>query len=93
MKFFLEFLEALARLLRGVPEFLQLPVRVVVFDLIRLSRFLELRDLRLEAGHRFLGAVPLQDDSFDPFLDLIDLIVEGDDLLLDSEDLRVALRG
>src|SRR5439155_1529988 len=65
VKFFLEFLEALARLLRGVPELFQLPVRVVVFDLIRLPRFLELRDFRLEAGHRFLGAVSLQDDSFD----------------------------
>src|SRR2546426_526325 len=75
------------------PQLLQLPIRVVVFDLVGLPGLLDLRDLGLETGHRLFRAVPLEHDALDPLLHLVDLVVERNDLLLDAEDLRVALRG
>src|SRR3989454_2723151 len=93
VKFLLEFLKALARLFRGSPQLLELPVRVVVLNLVRLAGLLDLGDLGLEAGHRLFRPVPFEDDPLDALLDLVDFIVERNDLVLDPEDLRVALRG
>src|SRR5213594_3425032 len=93
VKLLLEFLEALARLFRGRPQFFELPIRVVVLDLVCLPGLLDLGDLRLETGHGLFRPVPFEDDPLDAVLDLVDLVVERDDLFLDPEDLRVALRG
>src|SRR5207247_747183 len=60
MEVLLEFLEALARFLRGRVQFLELPVRVLMLDLVLFPGFLEQGDLGLEAGHCLLGSVPLQ---------------------------------
>ena len=92
MEVLLEFLEALARFLRGRVQFLELPVRVLMLDLVLFPGFLEQGDLGLEAGHRLLGPVSLQDEALDLLLDLVDLVVQRDDLLLDVQHLRVALR-
>ena len=88
----LEFLEALPRFLRGRVEFFELPFGVVVLDRVLLAGFLEQPDLGLDTGHRLLRAVAFEDQALELLLDLVDLVVQGDDLFLDVEDLRVALR-
>src|SRR3990170_1342292 len=89
----LEPLDGLPRLLRVGLELPELPVCVVELDLVALPGGLDLADLRLQAGHGLLRPVPLEDEPLELVLDCVRLLVEGDDLLLDREDFRVALRG
>src|SRR3989449_10826564 len=88
VKLLLEFLTALTRLFLGRPQLLELPVRVVMFDLIRLPGLLDLGDLGLEAGHRLFRPVPFENDPLDALLDLVDFVVERNYLFLDPAYLR-----